>query len=130
MSKLRVLRRRKREYELGDFDQRIKLHVRSITPGIYSDSGFTETYNDGVETWARIRTLDLTGKKYFDDVNVETEPTHEFVIRYRSWVTAEYVVGWRGDYYNIKRIRDPEERNDYSEILCRLVGDDDYEANT
>lgn len=131
MSTRKVSKRRLKKYSIGDLRDRIKLHVRSIgTPAVDSAS-FSEEYDTGVDLWSSIVTLDLQGAglSVFDGVNTNERPTHKFKIRYRAGVTKENVISWRGQYYKIMSIRNPEERNEYLELFSTLKGDSSLEAN-
>lgn len=128
----KVARRRLKKNAIGDRRDRVLLHTRGLeAPGINSAT-FTEEYNTGKGLWSKVETLNLQGAglNVFDSVNLNDErPTHRITIRFRSGVTAENVIGWRGSYYKILSIINPEERNEDLELYCTLKGDKDFEAN-
>lgn len=132
MSTRKVSKRRLKKYSIGDLRDRIKLHVRSIAPPGIDSASFSENYDTGTDLWSSVVTLDLQGAglNIFDNVNTNDErPTHKFTIRYNPDITSQNVIGWRGQYYKILSVRNPEERNEYLELFSVLKGDDDFEAN-
>ena len=132
MSSRKVSRRRMKKTAIGDRRDRIKLHVRSLTPPAVDSASFSEEYDTGSDHWAKVETFDLqgSGASVFDGVNRNDEkPTHKFTIRFCQGVTMEKVVGWRGKYYEILSIVNPEERNEDLELFSTLKGDDSLEAN-
>ena len=131
MSSRKVSRRRLKKYSIGDLRDRIKLHVRSVTPPAVDSASFSEEYDTGTDLWSSVVTLDLQGAglAVFDGVNTNENPTHKFTVRYNPDITSENIIGWRGKYYRIMSVRNPEERNEYLELFSTLKGDSSLEAN-
>jgi head-tail adaptor len=132
MSERKIKRRRLKQYAAGDMRDRIILHVRSIQPPVLDSADFSEEYDTGTKLWSSFNTLDLqsSGLRMFDGVNINERPTHKIIIRYRQGVTTENVIAFRGVYYEIMLVQNPEERNQYLELFCRVRGDKTLEANT
>ena len=133
MATRKTKKRRLKKYAIGDMRERITIHVRTLTPPTYDDSSFTESYDTGVEDWAELTTPEAYESgaiDKFDDVNIAPGTTHIFTVRFDSAWTAENIIVWNNDYYKVLKTRDPDGRSEYTEFQCRLLGDDDYEANT
>ena len=122
MGRRRVTKRRLQKYSIGDMRNRITLHTRALRPAGFGSASFSETYSAIDTVWAYVSTD--TGQHRFNGVNIESgdQPTHLFVIRYRSDVTAETVIEFNGQYYEILPIIDPDERSLYLELPCKLAG--------
>lgn len=121
-------RRRLKKYSIGDMRQRITIHSRVITPPVFDNTSITETYDDGIEYWATIETLDKK-IQVFDNVNIPPSATHFFVIRFDSTVNSERIVRWLGNSYEILKTSDPDGRRQYTELFSRLMGDETLDAN-
>lgn len=121
-----------KEYSAGDLKHRIVLQEREITAPVFGSASFTEEYQPGVEVWAGVKTVNLhgSGRRFFSNVNPEEEqPTHEFIIRYRNSVTSETRITWKGKYYKILSVQDPNEDGQYLELSSRILGNTDKQAN-
>lgn len=132
MSSRKVSKRRMKKNSIGDRRDRIKLHVRSVTPPAVDSASFSESYDTGKDLWSKVETFELQGSgvRTFDGVNLNDErPTHRFTIRFNTYTTSENIIGWRGKYYRILAVINPEERNEDLELLAVLKGDSDLEAN-
>lgn len=133
MSTRKTSKRRLKKYAVGDMRERVTIHVRSLTaPAFSSPSNFTETYDTGTRVWAFVANVSLvgSGRQEFDSINIILRSTHKMVIRYRGNITTENVIRWRGEAYKILKIIDPEERHQYLELYCNVLGDKTLEANT
>ena len=135
MSKLKVDRRPLKKTPVGDMRDRILIRERSVSaPDFDNSAKATETYKTIASVWAKVVT-NVSGKKIFDGVNEDTgggillSSTHIFTIRYMEGITSEHVVDYKGENYEINRVVNPEERNMYLQIYCKLLGDRTKEAN-
>jgi SPP1 family predicted phage head-tail adaptor len=109
---------------------RIQLRSRVITPPTFGTAAPTEEYALIAEVWAKAETLtQQRAKAMFNEVNIEQLPAHLFTIRYRSDVTAETVITFRDENYDITGTIRPDERIEYLELGCRILGDKDKGAN-
>lgn len=123
-----VNRRRLKKYGIGDLRDRITIHTRVITPPSFNSVNITETYDAGVKYWASIETLDKK-KQMFSGVNIPDAATHSFTIRYDASITAENVISFENEYYDILKTADPDKRKQYTELFSKLKGDDTLSAN-
>lgn len=135
MPKLKVDKRTYKKIAVGDMRDRIDVRKRDISaPDFDSPAGFGESYNTLFSAWCKVKT-NVSGRDSFDGVNEDTgggvilSSTHTFTIRFRDGVTSENVVQFKGNNYKINRIVNPEERNEYLELHCKVLGDRELEAN-
>ena len=88
MPRRKVKYRPLQKFSIGDMRDIIKVHVRSITTADYDGFGFSESYDNGVDEWARVTTPAAVsrsiGRNLFDDVNLPEGTTHIFTIRFNS----------------------------------------------
>ena len=129
MPKRNIAHKSHKQYVYGDLNGQIRIHERAIKAPVFGSSSFTEVYDEGLLSFCRV-TIFPAGKKIFDGVNLEDQPTHLFVIRYRDWITSEHVVKWNKSYYKSVKLIDPGERHEWWEIYANLRGSKDLEANT
>ena len=127
MAKRQTKQRRLRKHSTGDMRARIKLKTRTIKPPSFGSAAHSEEF-ESISVWAKVET-ERNGRQMFDDVNVENQPTHFFTIRYREDVTAETFIEYRSENYDIVKTIDPEERHEYLELQCKVLGDKTLEAN-
>jgi SPP1 family predicted phage head-tail adaptor len=132
MSTRSVKKRRLKKYATGDMRERITLYNRAITAPVFNSAAFTETYDAGTTVWARAQSIDYVGSgdKQFDAVQVADRPTDLFIIRFRSNVTAETIIRWEGNAYEILSVTDIDRRGMYLELLARIKGDQTKATNT
>lgn len=111
---------------MGDLSKRITLHTRSIRPPDFGDTNFTEEFSNPVVVWAMI--LTSTGKTIFDGVSLDVQVTHEVYIRHRDGVTEETWIEYKNDYYDVLRVENLEEDDEFLKISCKVRGDKDLGA--
>ena len=135
MAKLKVDKRPLKQIPVGDMRDRILIRQRGIgVPTFDNPAKFDEDYKTIASVWAKVKT-NVSGKQMFDGVNAASgggiilSSTHVFTIRYRDDITSENVVDYKGENYEINRVVNPEERNMYLELYCKLLGDRGLEAN-
>ena len=107
----------------------ITLYTRSITAPGYDSAALSEDYTVLVSMWSKHETLELDTAK-FDDVQILSQPTDRFVIRFIPGLTSENILEWDGYYFKILSINDYEGRKEYLQLKCRSKGDKTLEANT
>lgn len=131
MSTRRIAKRPLHKSAIGDRRDRIKIHVRSLTAPVFESAVFREAYDAGIETWAKVESVALVGggRRQFDSIQIAEDATHLFDIRYRLNVTMENIIGYRGEYYEVLKVDDPEERHMSLILHARVKGDDTAEAN-
>ena len=135
MAKLKVDKRQLKKIPVGDMRDRISIRERGVAaPDFNNPAKFEEAYKTIATLWCKVKT-NQSGRDEFSDVNVSTgggillSSTHVFTIRYMDNITSENVVEYKGDNYEINRIINPEERNMYLELNCKVLGDRELEAN-
>ena len=135
MAKLKVDKRQLKKIPVGDMRDRISIRERDLSvPDFDNPAKFDEAYKTIAVVWCRVKT-NISGRDEFTDVNVSTgggliqSSTHIFTIRYREGISAENVVSYKVENYEIKRVVNPEERNMYLELYCKVLGDKTLEAN-
>ena len=131
MAKRVVDRRPLKKSAVGDMRERIELRQRDVKPPKFGTSSITEEYEIIDTVWAKMETSKFagTGRQEFDAVNLGPRATHIFTIRFNADVSAETVVTYRGENYEILNDIDPEERQQYLALNCKLKGDKTLEAN-
>jgi len=73
-------------------------------------SGYaTQTYTTYASVWAYIRTL--SGRERLGAQQVNATLSHEITIYYRSDVQPDDRIVWDGRYFDIKDVRNVDERN-------------------
>ena len=135
MAKLTVDKRPLKKIPVGDMRDRISIRERVIgAPTFDKPAAFGEDYKTIATVWCKVKT-NKSGRDEFAGVNADTgggillSSTHIFTMRYRPGITSEHVVVYKGNNYEINRIVNPEERNMYLELNCKLLGDRELEAN-
>lgn len=91
--------------------------LQRYTESRSSDGGVTKTYSTYATVWAGFRTL--SGGERTSAQQVGATLTHEVTIRYRSGVHVDHRILWGSRYFDIKDIRDVDERR--KEIRMRVV---------
>ena len=120
-------RRRRQKYCIGDFRDRITLHVRAITEPDFQGRDFGEDFKDGVDVWALVQTA--AGRTFFDGVNQDTALSHTIIIRHRDDVTSEtWIELADGGLVDIVNVEDLEERKEYLRLRCVERGTKTQEA--
>ena len=127
MSTRNVQRRKLRKLAIGDMRECISLEVRSIRPGGFNKpQSFREVYTQIAEVFCQVDTTN--GNVFFDEIEMSARPTHVFSIRYRDDVTTETRIRYKGKIYEIQRVEDFEERQEYLKLWSRPEGSDTKEA--
>lgn len=111
---------------IGDLNKKIQLYTRSITAprDITADDDqvdYGETFSNAVTVWAGIETK--SGREIFDGSNLIGVATHFFYIRFRQGLTSESWIKFNGEYYDILRIENWEERNEFMLLYSSVRGD-------
>ena len=133
MPKRSVSSRPLRKSPIGDLRERIELYTREVQPPVMGSASDTEKFTLIKEVWAKIVTR-LPGEDTFSKVNVASQnllakATHIFTIRWRSDITAQNVIQYEGNYFEILNTDDTETRNEYLIMHCKLLGDKTLKAN-
>jgi SPP1 family predicted phage head-tail adaptor len=116
-------RRNRRIVAIGDLNVKINLQTRVLrsrfATGDDDESGFA-TF---ASPWAMVETFD--GVQTFDTLGQGIKASHQFTIRYRSDITAQTYVDYKGQLYDISYVENLDERKEFINLLCKLTGPDD-----
>lgn len=118
----------------GSLRWRIKLQTRGLTSPMGSSVDFTEGFVDVSTVWAMVAPAGNVGinvKPYstFDDVTINKDYTHIFVIRYRNDVSSEMFVEFDGHRYDIVSVVDPDMTKSYLVLNALETGSNSKEAS-
>jgi SPP1 family predicted phage head-tail adaptor len=120
------IRKKKRQYCIGDLRDEIILQDRSITPP-FNGVGFSETFTDQITILSAINTV--KGKVYFDGVGTETPITHEIGFRFIDGITAETWILYDGRRLDILNVEDLDERHEWLLAQCTDRGLENKQAS-
>jgi len=101
------------KYTASDLRQPATIYAVSSS----TDADMQETKSLGSPVAVRGLYLPQPGREVMRSETVDSEAPAMFVIRYRSWLTADHVVVIRGVAYEIASIQDVEGRIRYQEML-------------
>lgn len=120
MSRCKKIRIPKRRYCAADLNKRIVIQDRNIsTP---DDLDYGEDFDKLKTIWAGVKTL--IGVEIFDQNNVPITASHDFIIHYRVGITAENWILFENNRYDILRVENFEERNEWLRLRSTLRGSD------
>lgn len=132
MSKRQVKRRRMKKTAVGDLRSLITVWERKVEAPTASSVSVVEAHENPEQEWAKVETVGTmaVGQNRFDGVNLnESGHSHVFTLRYTDTYTAENIVEWEGDFYDILETDNPDGRFEYLELFCIIKGDKNLEAN-
>ncbi len=123
------LRKKKRQYCIGDLRDEIVLQERSIEPPetFIDPTDFTEEFTDTLTILSAVNTVN--GKTYFDDVGVGTNITHEIGFRFVEGITSETWILYKGRRLDILNAEDLDEREGWIRVQCIDRGEDFKDAS-
>lgn len=98
----------------GLLNRRIAIERKTLTPDALG--GFTEIWSQHALPWAHIKPM--TGRELLHADKIDARAASRFIIRYRSDLSEDDRISYRGDLYNIRSIVNIEERDEYTEILA------------
>jgi len=125
MGACKKVRITKRRFCVGDLRERITIQNRSIaTP---DNLDFDETFDSDLPLWAGVKTM--VGVDVFDDSNTAVSATHDFIIRFRSDITAENWILWNNERYDILLTEDYDGQRLWLRLRCNLRGSSAKEVN-
>ncbi len=132
MAVRKVSRRKLTKHQLGDLRERIEVGDNILRPAGFGKSGMRRTFVLEGEVWAKVETVTSvsSGEVIFNGVNIATNASHVFVMRYREGFTTEKWIRWRGQAYEVDKVMEPEERNQYTVVFAYFEGTQTKLANT
>lgn len=111
------------KYCAGDLRNLATLQSRAITPSNTSVD-YTEVFSDAVpnssDVWVALKTVN--GVTVFDSTNIERVVSHEVIMRYQSGITAEKWFLIDGLRYDILKVENVNERNEWIRCKCTQRG--------
>ena len=99
---------------VGKMRYRVKL--QSPTNTTDAGGGISQVWALVANMWADIKPV--TGTESFRQGQVQESTTHEVIIRYRSDIYTKYRILFGTRAFNIKHIKNVEERNRYLILTC------------
>jgi len=115
------IRKKKRQANVGDMNDRIIIHLRSIQPPSNGGVDFAEQFTPKRTVWALVNTVE--GETFFDSSNIETVVTHEIIIRWFQGITSEdYIELADGTLLDILPTENLDNRAEFIKLKCTLRG--------
>lgn len=129
MPKCQKMQRKKRSACVGDLRDEVILWDRDIKAPAFGSAQQTQTYSNNLTVWASISTV--RGKEIFNGTQLVGVKTHNIIIRFDSGrdITEENVVEFKGNYYDVLEVQNLEERDEWLELGCGILGDKTQENN-
>ena len=114
---------------MGDLNEQIIIWDRSITPPLFNTSEQTQAYTNSLTIWAGVNTI--RGKEIFNGTQLVGVMTHIILVRFDPArdITEQNVVEFKGSYYDILGVQNLEERDEWLELSCGILGDKTQEDN-
>ena len=95
---------------------RHKVALKRSTNTTDTGGGMTKSYSDLTRIFASVRPVN--GKEVFRHGKMEESVTHEVMIRYRADIDTKDKVVFGSREFNIRHIRNIDERNRYMLLVC------------
>ena len=95
---------------------RFEIELQKPTNTRDAGGGITEEYTTLSNLYANIETT--RGNETLRQGQVQEKTTHIFTIRYRRDIGTNYRIRYDSDNYNIKYIKNIDNRNRYLELEC------------
>jgi len=127
------IRRKSKRACIGSLNKKMVVNVRAIQSPTQDSVDFDELFTPDKRVWGMVETVN--GVTIFDGTNIEHEITHYIYIRYmrdvtpEKWIKLLSVNGGDDTYFNIIRVENFGELNQFYRLLCTLRGKDDLAAN-
>jgi SPP1 family predicted phage head-tail adaptor len=112
---------------IGDMTHRVAIYDRSIKAPTDDTGNYSLDFKKKIVVWASIETV--VGVVIFDSVNMDKTITHKLLIRYLPFVTQEYWVSYKNNYYDIVKVEDLNEEKRFQILHCNLRGSQLMPAN-
>jgi len=102
---------------IGRLNKRITVQYPTETAD--NVGGFTTTWNDLATIWAAI--WPTSARELIQSMSNVMEITHRIRIRYRDDILHNYRISFGTRYFNIVSIINPNERNQWLDIMAKEV---------
>ena len=97
---------------------RYEVQLQKPTNTRDTGGGLTETWSTLANLWADIKPL--RGAETYRQGQVQEKTTHLITIRYRRDIGTNYRILYDSDNYNIKYIKNLDNRDRFLELECEL----------
>jgi|TARA_B100000519_G_scaffold203105_1_gene224100 SPP1 family predicted phage head-tail adaptor len=97
---------------------RFEIELQKPTNTRDAGGGITETFTTLSNLYADIR--QTRGNESLKQGQVKEQTTHIFTIRYRKDIGTNFRIKYDDDNYNIRNIKNIDNRNRYLEVECEL----------
>jgi SPP1 family predicted phage head-tail adaptor len=101
--------------EVGELRSRLTFQVANEIDDGYG--GKQVEWADRFNAWAYIEPL--SGREYFDAMQIQTEISHRVIVRYRNDITPDMRIKYGGRILEIEAVIDIGNQHRFLEILCR-----------
>ena len=104
--------------EIGQLRHRVTIQSATISDNALGEP--VQTWADIAEVWARVEPI--TGTEKYASMHVQSEVNYRVVCRYQSALTGiapDDRVEFGSRYFDIKYIKNTDERNIQLEIFCK-----------
>ncbi|MEE8341967.1 MAG: phage head closure protein [Candidatus Neomarinimicrobiota bacterium] len=126
MARCQIIGPKHKKICAGDLRQRIEIQTRSITSPA-DCINFDELFTTVETVFASIETVN--GQTVFDSTNTEVIVTHKIYIRFLSTVTAETWLQFNNEKYDILKVENIDNRNEYLILRCNKRGINTKDVN-
>jgi len=100
---------------IGSLNKRITFqHEEKTEDGM---GGYDSVWTDSSKAWAAI--WPTSAKEQIQSAKETMVISHRIRVRYRSGILSSYRIKFRNRYFNIVSIINPEERNEWLDLLCK-----------
>lgn len=106
---------------IGNLRHRVGIMRKQEVETVSSFTSMT-TYTEFARVWASIEAV--KGLVRFDTKQVGEEITHKIIIRNHALITTENWLQFENRKFNIRYVRDADERHQYLELMCQEVSMD------
>jgi SPP1 family predicted phage head-tail adaptor len=114
------IRTKKRQVCIGDLRDEIEIQNRQIVAPDLGDVDYEEAFSTTTIVFSAIETV--SGQTIFDESNQERDVTHKIYIRYMAGVTAQTWIKFKDELYDILKVENLEERNEFLLLRCSKRG--------
>ena len=104
---------------IGKLNKRITLQSKTTTRDAMG--GMVETWTDVATIWAAV--WPTSAKTKIQAESTTMIATHRIRIRYRTSIDSTYRVKFKTRYFSIDSITNPNEHNEWLDLICREVGE-------
>ena len=95
---------------------RHRISLESVGRTSDDAGGFSSGWDEAAEIWAHVKPA--SARENFRDMQLAEEKTYEVTIRYRDNASASQRIKFGTRIFNIRQVRNRDERSRYLDILC------------